>query len=124
MVELADLGDSWLPRTIAAIDIRFLITSTLSYFRLTVMDLQRQNMGSVDEEGAPKPGHWPVPPQEDQPISKDRIWIDGCFDFSHHGEHSAIESATQAQADTGRSCRSHASSPTPGQRTLGWYSFR
>jgi ethanolamine-phosphate cytidylyltransferase len=33
----------------------------------------------------PKAGHWPVDPQEDQTISEDRIWIDGCFDFAHHG---------------------------------------
>jgi ethanolamine-phosphate cytidylyltransferase len=33
----------------------------------------------------PKNGHWPVDPQEPQPISEDRIWIDGCFDFAHHG---------------------------------------
>jgi ethanolamine-phosphate cytidylyltransferase len=34
----------------------------------------------------PKPGQWPVDPQEDVPVSKDRIWVDGCFDFSHHGK--------------------------------------
>jgi hypothetical protein len=34
----------------------------------------------------PKPGEWPVDPQEDIPISADRIWIDGCFDFAHHGQ--------------------------------------
>ena len=41
----------------------------------------------LDQEdlAVPEPGHWPVDPQEDVPISKDRIWIDGCFDFSHHG---------------------------------------
>jgi ethanolamine-phosphate cytidylyltransferase len=33
----------------------------------------------------PKPGHWPIDPQEDQSIEEDRIWIDGCFDFFHHG---------------------------------------
>ena len=33
----------------------------------------------------PSQGQWPVDPQEDVPISKDRIWVDGCFDFSHHG---------------------------------------
>lgn len=33
----------------------------------------------------PAPGQWPADPQDDVPISKDRIWIDGCFDFSHHG---------------------------------------
>jgi ethanolamine-phosphate cytidylyltransferase len=31
------------------------------------------------------PDHWPVDPQEDVPISEGRIWIDGCFDFAHHG---------------------------------------
>lgn len=34
----------------------------------------------------PKSGQWPVEPQEDVPVADDRIWIDGCFDFSHHGE--------------------------------------
>ncbi|KAF2665273.1 phosphoethanolamine [Microthyrium microscopicum] len=33
----------------------------------------------------PKPGEWPVDPQEDIAVSEDRIWIDGCFDFAHHG---------------------------------------
>lgn len=33
----------------------------------------------------PKPGHWPVDPQEDEEIRNDRIWVDGCFDFTHHG---------------------------------------
>jgi ethanolamine-phosphate cytidylyltransferase len=33
----------------------------------------------------PVPDHWPVDPQEDVPISESRIWIDGCFDFAHHG---------------------------------------
>jgi ethanolamine-phosphate cytidylyltransferase len=33
----------------------------------------------------PKPGGWPVGPQDDVPVSDDRIWIDGCFDFAHHG---------------------------------------
>lgn len=44
---------------------------------------------SVDSESGaivPSPGHWPVPPQHDVPMHYDRIWIDGCFDFSHHGE--------------------------------------
>jgi hypothetical protein len=39
----------------------------------------------VDEQ-IPEPGQWPVDPQEDLPISEDRIWVDGCFDFSHHGK--------------------------------------
>lgn len=33
----------------------------------------------------PLPGHWPADPQTDVDVSKDRVWIDGCFDFSHHG---------------------------------------
>lgn len=41
-------------------------------------------------EIVPKPGEWPVDPQEDVAVSKDRIWIDGCFDFSHHGHAGAM----------------------------------
>lgn len=33
----------------------------------------------------PSAGQWPVDPQTDVEVSKDRIWIDGCFDFTHHG---------------------------------------
>lgn len=36
-------------------------------------------------EWIPSPGQWPVGPQDDVDLSSDRIWIDGCFDFSHHG---------------------------------------
>lgn len=43
-------------------------------------------MSSPDQEEVPAPGQWPVDPQEEVPISKDRIWVDGCFDFSHHGK--------------------------------------
>lgn len=39
-----------------------------------------------NDQDIPAPGHWPVDPQEDVPVSKDRIWVDGCFDFSHHGK--------------------------------------
>lgn len=39
----------------------------------------------MSDSEVPLPGQWPVDPQEDVPISKDRIWVDGCFDFSHHG---------------------------------------
>ena len=34
----------------------------------------------------PSVGNWPADPQTDVPVSEDRIWIDGCFDFSHHGK--------------------------------------
>ncbi|KAF2722439.1 hypothetical protein K431DRAFT_266401 [Polychaeton citri CBS 116435] len=34
----------------------------------------------------PDPGHWPVDPQEDAAtLDDDSLWIDGCFDFFHHG---------------------------------------
>ncbi|KAL8695305.1 MAG: hypothetical protein Q9218_000204 [Villophora microphyllina] len=41
-------------------------------------------------KAVPKHGEWPVDPQEDIEVSKDRIWIDGCFDFSHHGHAGAM----------------------------------
>ncbi|KAL2010164.1 hypothetical protein VTN00DRAFT_5971 [Thermoascus crustaceus] len=47
-------------------------------------------MGASLAEQIPRPGEWPVDPQEDIPISKDRIWVDGCFDFSHHGHAGAM----------------------------------
>jgi hypothetical protein len=51
---------------------------------------------SKDELGnsIPKPGEWPVDPQQDVPVSDDRIWIDGCFDFSHHGSSPAFSNIT------------------------------
>jgi ethanolamine-phosphate cytidylyltransferase len=33
----------------------------------------------------PEPGDWPVDPQTDVAIDEQRLWIDGCFDFFHHG---------------------------------------
>jgi len=48
----------------------------------------------------PQPGQWPVDPQEDQPISKDRIWLDGCFDFSHHGEDKGYPVGAEQQTNT------------------------
>ncbi|KAL8841028.1 MAG: hypothetical protein Q9170_001053 [Blastenia crenularia] len=47
-------------------------------------------MASAVDEVVQKPGEWPVDPQEDIAVSKDRIWIDGCFDFSHHGHAGAM----------------------------------
>lgn len=49
---------------------------------------QRLTVGQDDY--VPKRGEWPVDPQEDVPISEDRIWIDGCFDFFHHGHAGAM----------------------------------
>ncbi|KAJ5907969.1 hypothetical protein N7495_000651 [Penicillium taxi] len=43
-----------------------------------------------EQDHIPKPGQWPVDPQEALPISDDRIWVDGCFDFTHHGHAGAM----------------------------------
>ncbi|KAF2399203.1 phosphoethanolamine [Trichodelitschia bisporula] len=42
------------------------------------------------DDWVPQPGEWPVDPQEDVPISDERIWVDGCFDFAHHGHAGAM----------------------------------
>ncbi|KAL2833648.1 hypothetical protein BJY01DRAFT_90251 [Aspergillus pseudoustus] len=47
-------------------------------------------MGISAEEIIPQRGEWPVDPQDDIPISEKRIWVDGCFDFSHHGHAGAM----------------------------------
>ena len=41
----------------------------------------------MESQAVPIPGEWPVDPQNDVKISEDRIWVDGCFDFAHHGLH-------------------------------------
>jgi len=40
---------------------------------------------ALQGEWIPIEGDWPVGPQEDVEVDKECIWIDGCFDFSHHG---------------------------------------
>ena len=52
---------------------------------------------SAFTEEIPKPGSWPVPPQEDVAISKERIWIDGCFDFAHHGNSLSVGASVVAK---------------------------
>lgn len=42
-------------------------------------------MLTTQGEFIPIEGQWPVDPQEDVEVSQDRIWVDGCFDFAHHG---------------------------------------
>lgn len=49
---------------------------------------QRNNM-----EDVPEPGKWPVDPQQDQEIQKERLWVDGCFDFTHHGTRYTLPNA-------------------------------
>lgn len=41
-------------------------------------------------QDVPAPGEWPVDPQEDVSLREDRIWVDGCFDFAHHGHAGAM----------------------------------
>ncbi|KAF2785636.1 hypothetical protein K505DRAFT_380776 [Melanomma pulvis-pyrius CBS 109.77] len=50
---------------------------------------------SAKGEWIPPKGLWPVDPQDDVDVSDDRIWIDGCFDFSHHGHAGAMLQARQ-----------------------------
>ncbi|KAF2185596.1 hypothetical protein K469DRAFT_707829 [Zopfia rhizophila CBS 207.26] len=50
---------------------------------------------SAKGEWVPSAGQWPVGPQDDVDVSNDRIWIDGCFDFSHHGHAGAMLQARQ-----------------------------
>ncbi|KAF2471719.1 uncharacterized protein BDR25DRAFT_303167 [Lindgomyces ingoldianus] len=50
---------------------------------------------SAKGEWIPSSGQWPVEPQDDVRVSNDRIWIDGCFDFSHHGHAGAMLQARQ-----------------------------
>ncbi|RMZ80387.1 hypothetical protein DV738_g2816, partial [Chaetothyriales sp. CBS 135597] len=47
------------------------------------------------DDSVPEPGHWPVPPQHDVTISESRLWVDGCFDFAHHGHAGALLQARQ-----------------------------
>lgn len=44
----------------------------------------------MENLAVPKSDEWPVDPQIDVKISEDRIWIDGCFDFAHHGHAGAM----------------------------------
>ncbi|KAF2736441.1 hypothetical protein EJ04DRAFT_463091 [Polyplosphaeria fusca] len=50
---------------------------------------------SAKGEWIPAEGQWPVTPQDDVDVDHARIWIDGCFDFSHHGHAGAMLQARQ-----------------------------
>ncbi|KAL4755102.1 hypothetical protein BDW72DRAFT_164095 [Aspergillus terricola var. indicus] len=47
-------------------------------------------MTASPEETIPRRGEWPVDPQDDVAIAEGRVWVDGCFDFSHHGHAGAM----------------------------------
>jgi len=54
-----------------------------------------QRRQSARGEWIPTEGQWPVDPQEDVEVSDERIWVDGCFDFAHHGHAGAMLQARQ-----------------------------
>jgi ethanolamine-phosphate cytidylyltransferase len=37
------------------------------------------------------------------PISEDRLWVDGCFDFSHHGKSKVLPLIQSLKADRSQS---------------------
>ncbi|MCJ1475294.1 hypothetical protein MMC13_003956 [Lambiella insularis] len=51
-------------------------------------------------ELVPTAGNWPVDPQTDIPPIKERLWVDGCFDFFHHGMLKYVLLATSSSNDT------------------------
>ncbi len=44
----------------------------------------------------PSAGQWPTEPQDDVQVSDQRIWVDGCFDFAHHGTQVAHHPSTSS----------------------------
>ncbi|KAL6707179.1 choline phosphate cytidylyltransferase [Coniothyrium glycines] len=54
-----------------------------------------QRRQSARGEWIPSPGGWPVDPQADVQVSEKRVWVDGCFDFAHHGHAGAMLQARQ-----------------------------
>ena len=79
----------------------------------------------MENLAVPKSDEWPVDPQIDVKISEDRIWIDGCFDFAHHGLHAHLRTLSTPESLLGvRTCWCHATSQKIGQKALGWDSFR
>jgi len=54
-----------------------------------------QRRQSARGEWIPSEGSWPVDPQQDVEVSQQRIWVDGCFDFAHHGHAGAMLQARQ-----------------------------
>ncbi|KAF1834949.1 ethanolamine-phosphate cytidylyltransferase [Decorospora gaudefroyi] len=54
-----------------------------------------QRRQSARGEWIPSDGQWPADPQHDVDVSPERIWVDGCFDFAHHGHAGAMLQARQ-----------------------------
>ncbi|KAL6170795.1 choline phosphate cytidylyltransferase [Exserohilum turcicum] len=54
-----------------------------------------QRRQSARGEWIPTEGQWPVDPQHHVDVSDQRIWVDGCFDFAHHGHAGAMLQARQ-----------------------------
>lgn len=75
----------------------------------------------------PAPGQWPVGPQTDLEISRARLWIDGCFDFSHHGmslQFSSCSCSRQQLKGQLRPCWCNSASKEAGQAIGRWSPFR
>lgn len=77
---------------------------------------------TIQGEWIPTRGQWPADPQDDVAVSPHRVWVDGCFDFTHHGEPLAATWRVSSTAHTRhrRPCWCHAPSPPAGQRAAGW----
>ena len=76
----------------------------------------------------PAPGQWPVDPQADVQVSKERIWIDGCFDFSHHGMHldyyTLLNFRQKQLRLPNRTCWGNATSKATREGAFGGSAFR
>lgn len=80
----------------------------------------RGNATSNQSQGEyiPAEGDWPVDPQHDVEVSDQRVWVDGCFDFAHHGM-PVVTTPSRACSSPRRPCRRHAAGPPAGQRAAG-----
>lgn len=93
---------------------------------MTIIPLQSPNI--AQGEWIPSTGQWPVDPQEDVPVSENRIWVDGCFDFSHHGvfynSASPVHLSIYTNFVVTRSCRRNAAGSSIGHRAPSRRSLR
>jgi hypothetical protein len=84
---------------------------------------QRQAQETSDQgqgEYIPAEGDWPVDPQQDVEVSEKRVWVDGCFDFAHHGMPVRCFYTTHTILHQyHRPCGRHAAGPPAGQRAVG-----
>lgn len=66
-----------------------------------------------------------APPGDPAPeVLDDRIWVDGCWDFFHHGRSLYPSHAMMALSNMSRPCWCHVTSSSVGDGARGWHSFR